>query len=220
MISYVYAIISFPLVKKVIDRFSAITDITGIIVCNLLMSYVFPNLGDIEFFGTLADSYIYKSFFCQTVPFISCFWMGGLLAKDNLFGKLKDSLQKNNMLTPVKDLGILGLIVYLRVVAIGQSIDMVYVPFFIICMNDLLLYLKPARKIAIIIGKESTNMWLIHTFFCYYFYPFAKLISATRDVILAWIVLMIISYIASVIVTVFWKNIGRIYRKIVRRFSK
>lgn len=198
-----------------IDRFSTITNVTGIIICHLLVSYIFPNLRNVEFFSTLANSYIYSIFFCQTAPFISCFWMGTLLAKDNLLEKLKDSLLRNNMLGPGKDLCILGLIVYLRVVAVGQSIDMIYVPIFIICMTDLLSYLKAAKKIAMIIGQESTNMWLTHTFFCYYFYPFTKLISATKDAIVAWIILSVISYVASVGVTEFWKNIDKIYGRII-----
>ena len=53
---------------------------------------------------------------------------------------------------------------------------------------------------------QSTNMWLIHTFFCYYFGVTAKIVAAPRYAIPALIILFAMSYAASVLVDKFWKK--------------
>lgn len=75
--SYVYAIISFPLVKKICDKYTAITNFTIIIIGSIMVTNVFPALGNIESIGKLNNNFLYQAFFCQRAPYIACFWVGG-----------------------------------------------------------------------------------------------------------------------------------------------
>lgn len=106
------------------------------------------------------------------------------------------------------------LIIYLRDFGIGDMFDLLYVPFFIICSLDILQKIKWGRKILYRLGKKSTNMWLIHSFYCYYFYKIVKIVVSVRWAFLSLIILIVITYFSAEMVDTFWKIIGYIIEKI------
>lgn len=56
-------------------------------------------------------------------------------------------------------------------------------------------------------GKHSMNMWLVHTFFCFYF--FQKLfLSLTHNALISLIALVVLSYVSSLMIDGFWKSIS------------
>ena len=112
------------------------------------------------------------------------------------------------------DVASIGMIVFLRQTGIGIDLDFVYVLIVTVVTVDLLSWLKPIRIVFLQIGKESTNMWLIHSFLCYYYYPVAKIIVAPRWGIPSLLLLIIFSYATSVCLTYFWKGIETITKKI------
>ena len=69
-------------------------------------------------------------------------------------------------------------------------------------------------------GKGSTNIWLIHSFYCYYF--FVRIVAASRLAILSLGVLPMLSYMSSVAVTCFWKkcNRNRKMENVNRKYGK
>ena len=70
------------------------------------------------------------------------------------------------------------------------------------------------KKTFLALGKQSTNMWLTHTFFCYYFYPAVKIVVVyPKYAILSLIVFVAFTYVASVLLDLFWKGLGIGYRK-------
>lgn len=131
------------------------------------------------------------------------FGWGGT-AKDDLLIKLQVIMKKNNMLNPLSDIVIILLIVYLRNSGIGESADIFYVPILITAILDFVKRVNMMEKILFKIGNQSTNMWLIHTFFCYYFYGIVKIIVAPRWGILSLGLLALLTYMVSIVVTYFW----------------
>lgn len=129
---------------------------------------------------------------------------GGGTAKDDLLIKLQVIMKKNNMLNPLSDIVIILLIVYLRNSGIGESADIFYVPILITAILDFVKRVNMMEKILFKIGNQSTNMWLIHTFFCYYFYGIVKIIVAPRWGILSLGLLALLTYMVSIVVTYFW----------------
>lgn len=79
--SYIYAVVSFVVVKKILDRYSAAINITIIILGSILVTNILPVIGNIEMIGTLNNNFLYKAFLCQPAPYIACFWMGGVWQK-------------------------------------------------------------------------------------------------------------------------------------------
>lgn len=132
------------------------------------------------------------------------FGWGGGTAKDDLLIKLQVIMKKNNMLNPLSDIVIILLIVYLRNSGIGESADIFYVPILITAILDFVKRVNMMEKILFKIGNQSTNMWLIHTFFCYYFYGIVKIIVAPRWGILSLGLLALLTYMVSIVVTYFW----------------
>jgi hypothetical protein len=91
---------------------------------------------------------------------------------------------------------------------------MFLVPILAIFVTDLVRRIR-LSKVFIEIGNRSTNMWLTHTFFCYYYYPVAKIIYAPKYAIVIWVLLMVITYIVSVGIDVLYKLIGEAWKIIV-----
>ena len=57
-------------------------------------------------------------------------------------------------------------------------------------------------------------MWLIHSFFCYYFLAAVKLVVAPKWAVPSLLVLVAFTYLASVFLTWFWKEISVLFRKV------
>ena len=63
-------------------------------------------------------------------------------------------------------------------------------------------------------------MWLIHSFYCYYFYPFVKLIIALNWAVPCLIVLIIMTYVTSLGIDIFWEYIGKGYNYLKEKYLK
>lgn len=217
--SYVAALITFPLIKKIIRRFSVYGNIILMVIGCLLITNIFPYLGN---FAGLSNNFIYKTFLCPSAPYTSCFWIGMLFARYNLLNRCGQFLIDNKMLNPVADVLAIFIITYVRNIGIGEISDLFTVPFFIIFSLDILRRIKLIKKIFLGLGRKSTNMWLIHSFFCYYFGKIAILISATNIGAVTALILVIVTYLASVLLDLMWKGIGNgvnIVGKFVKKVS-
>lgn len=64
------------------------------------------------------------------------------------------------------------------------------------------------------LGTHSTNMWLIHSFFCYYFGYFARIVVITKSPLLSLITLLMMTYFAAVLTDALWKNVFAVSKKI------
>lgn len=91
----------------------------------------------------------------------------------------------------------------------GGDFDMVYVPFFIVFALEWFDAAKPVRESFYTLGKYSTNMWLIHGFYCYYFYPVVKVVCWSGNAPAALLTLLFLSLVSAVAVEWFWKIINR-----------
>ena len=218
--SYLIAIITFPFIKKLFDNKSTIFNLFIIIVYTLLVTNVLPAIGKIEIIGSLNNNIIYKEFFLQKSPYISCFWMGILFSKDNLLLELKNKINEIVKLNPLFDIIGILIIVYFRQIVFGETYDMIYLPFLIILFLDFVSKFKLLKKIFELFGNHSTNMWLTHSFFCYYFYYFVKIVVYFKWGVPCLFVLTILSLLASYGINYFWKFINIIVSFIKKQKSQ
>ena len=208
--SYLVAVITFPLIKKLFSKFSTEINISLIIIMSILMANVLPNIPWIN------TNYLYIKFFCQCTPYISCFWIGVLFAKDNLYSTLKNKIEHEIKLNIITDIIGFIIIIYLRQNLIGPILDFVYVPFLIVFFLDILNKFKYVSKGFEILGNHSTNMWLIHSFLCYYFGIFSRAVMYFKWAVPCLIVLIIMSLIASIIIDYIWKCIAYLFSKFLK----
>ncbi len=123
-------------------------------------------------------------------------------------------LRDLNLLNPLIDIMMIIVIIFLRNTAIGIVLDIIYVPFLIIYFLDILKNLKIVKKVFLCLGRQSTNMWLIHSFFCYYFYAVVKIVIFPKNAVLSLLVLIILSYIASIIIDGFYNICSKVWNRI------
>ena len=215
LISYAFALISFPLIRAIIDRYSARINIFIVIIVSLLFANIFPGLKRVEVLGILGNSHMYINFFCQIAPYAACFWMGAVVARNGLLSRLSESAKKNGILNPITDIAAWVVVIFLRQSQLGEIFDIFYIPVLTVATIDLLSRVKVIKKGFGLLGCQSTFMWLIHSFFCYYFGALAKIVTAPRYAILSLLVLIVMTYIASVLLDYLWKGIGFVYQKVL-----
>lgn len=221
--SYIIALVSFPIVCSIVEKCTARVNILIVIISSILVTNVLPTIGNIEAIGSLNNNYLYSKLFCQSAPYVACFWMGVVVAKDGLLKRLEESLEENKLLNPIADVLIWGFVIYFRQVGIGDAMDIFYVPVLCVVSMNFVRRFKILQKALLAIGKESTNIWLIHSFYCYYFYFFIKIVVAPRWALVSLTVLILLSYMSSVGVTYFWKKIATEVEKmkhISRKYGK
>ena len=197
--SYIIAIITFPIIKWIIDKNEIYINVLLIIIMSILVGNVFPAIGKCKELGILNSNFLYIILFCQST-FVPCFWGGMLFAKEELLVHLAKNLRDNKMLNPFYDICIWIVIAFLREAVMEETIDFILVPILIVTAIDFLNRTKCLKLMLIKIGERSTSMWLIHTFFCYYFGKVARIIVITKDAILSLIILVIFSYLAALII--------------------
>ena len=96
---------------------------------------------------------------------------------------------------------------------VGDIFDVFFIPVLTVASMDLLNHVKLLKKGIWYLGRQSTSMWLIHPFFCYYFDVPAKIVAAPHYAIPSLLVLIAMTYIASVLLAYFWKGVGFVFQK-------
>ena len=212
--AYVVALLTFPFLNRIMDNRPVVYNIAGIIVFSILETNVFPAIGQLEVLGSPMNNVLYSSLFCQSSPFITCFWMGILMAREDLLGKVREGLINNHLLNPITDIIVLACIPYLENCVFGSYLDFLFVPAVILFSLDLLERCNWVRKILHALGAQSTNMWLIHSFFCYYFYFFVRITVYSNNALISLITLVAMTYAASIMTDKIWKTVFGMGRKI------
>ena len=63
-----------------------------------------------------------------------------------------------------------------------------------------------ANQVFLFFGKHSMNMWLIHSFFCYYYFQ-KEMLMVSNNAIIDYVLLVVVSLVASLIVDMVWRGI-------------
>jgi len=202
--SYIFALAMFPVIVRLIRRNSFGINLWIVCIYQMLVTYVFPNLRAEQYFPALGGSWLYNVLICQNAPWPACFWCGCVFAKDHMLERFRQKLDEAGLLNPAAALAALAVLFILRTFVIGQELDIFYVPVFCIYSTCFLSGADIVKKYILKLGKKSTNMWLLHSFFIYYFYKAAKLVLSVRNVFLVFLLLVAVTYLASCAVDRFY----------------
>lgn len=176
---------------------------------------IFPGMLEIQGLDGLGNSVWYDLFFLMD-EVNSCFLMGIVFARYDGIVKIRDLL--NHFRFWIRKLislaGIL-LIAYVRYYILGSELDILYVPFIIAFFVELVSRASVIQKTFEILGHNSTNMWLTHSFFCYYFYPFVMLTHSTSNPWFNLLILLALSLGASVGVDLFYKVLWKVMKPVL-----
>ncbi len=145
----------------------------------------------IKFFGSniFFDNYFW---YLENVEILSVFFVGMICAKFNVYGRLLNFFV-NKINIKIILITVLIISVLIRVVfsntSTSMAVDFIVVPIFVFAVTTL-LYDTSISKFFILMGKHSTNIWLSHTFWCYYFWQPLVFLPYISTAIYLWLVIL------------------------------
>lgn len=197
------------LTKKINDFW---VEIFAVFVVDILLRNVFPGLALIEEFKSLTAN-AYFSHFCKMTAYASCFFAGIVFAKYNGICKVKRMIRKIP-LSPVLCIVACGVLWWSRTYVTYEVVDIIYCAILVPMISIIFDGFKFLKPVFSFLGKHSTNMWLCHSFFCYYFYEATLIVYKTKSVFVDFLILLALSLVSSILIDLIWKAISTVYAKI------
>ena len=96
------------------------------------------------------------------------------------------------------------------------AMTIVMVPAVIYVLSVVMNIVKKANVMFRTMGKHSMNMWLIHSFFIYYYWQ-DLFVVITHNAIVAYLMLIILSYFSSIVINSFWNMVNFGVDKLMRK---
>ena len=210
--TYVALTLLSPFIIKFVDskRLGPMSHVTIVILSSLFCTLFLPKI--LELAPLDDETNVLWNELKSVLSYLPFFAAGCIIARYDWFSKIKQKFG-NNYLYCLFSLVAIMICIWLR----GHSpnyYDLIF-SFVIISASIVLLtapILKYPKKLLVFIGGQSTNMWLLHSFFCYHWIQ--RIIFMPRYPILIFCFLVAVSLAAGLILDAFWKIIGRIWCKI------
>lgn len=215
---YILLIALFPIINKIFSnkKSNYFIEIIAIILLNEIGTFFnkYLIMLNIYIFGN--QSIIFP-IFTELVKLLPGFLIGVFCAKYDLLSYIKEKFS-GNILNYIAILLIIIATFCIRYKLDAYS-DFILAPIIsmsiiILLNNKLGFYI---RKVLIKIGNESTNIWLCHSFYCYYLCQNIIYYPKYPILILLW--LLLISYLTSIIIKITFSKISPILTTYKKRFD-
>lgn len=193
------------------------TDAFYVLVFEIVTRDLLPIIVSIEPFSQLNQSFWFQKFFLCN-EFTSSFLMGIIFAKYNALVRLRH-LYRQRFFTKVGRLlgGAVGLsVLFWYKKFLFPALDVLYTPFLVILVSECLRMIPLLQKFFELLGKHSTNIWLTHSFYCYYFGIAVKLILISRNAYISLATLVALSLVTAIALDKFWELISSFHQHIKR----
>ena len=192
----------FPLVVKFFkddekQRNVISVDIIKIIISAVFITTVLPQILNLAFFEHFRETRYYK-ILQETLSILPSFLSGYVFAKYDLFRKYNSKFNNTFVKIIISLFAILAVFDLRSKTGVDMDYDYIYAPIFIISCTNIINEVKYIKNIFIAIGKLSTYMWLIHSFFCYYYFQSYIYMSHNPIIIVCWLTL--VTYIVSFVI--------------------
>lgn len=195
---------------------------TGLVLFISVITVKFlPALIKLDTFSSLASSYLWTQLFMPDT-FVCAYLFGIVFGKYDIFASIRSLFSSYSSINRA----LIGLMLivsafYFQEKVFSNLSDMMLIitPVFMTGCILLLDLCKPLCKVMQFFGGLSTNMWLTHTFLCYYFYPFAIVIFWSRNPIVAYLTLLAITVFASVFLDKFYFSIEKLGVKLRKKIK-
>lgn len=133
---------------------------------------------------------------------VCSFMWGALFAKYDIFSKVKTYIRLDALLTNVLMALILILAFIVRIIIPIHAASVFFMVIFACCFY--MIKKSPSvESFFVLFGKHSTNIWLVHTFFCYYY--FHDFIYGLKYPLLIYVVTLVCSLASSFVVNKVYK---------------
>lgn len=212
VLPFALLLVLFPAVKRFLERPHAAlyTDLFLLVVLNTVIVYVIPAAVEAPVFSDAAQTTFWKHTE-ELLEILPAYITGCIFARYDILSRVKARFG-GRLLPCLAALAVMIAVFFIRSVN-RDYYDFINAAVFILALT-VLLPLKPALWLGRAfekLGEESALMWLIHTFFCYYW--FQRLVYAPRCSPLIFIWLTLLSYGAAKLIRLLYKAIGRLFTR-------
>ena len=213
--TYLFALFEGYLFMEIFKKKKTLyTECIFVILWHLLSAFVFPSLSNITVLsGLVQDVWFYNIFTIN--DYATLFFVGIIFAKHDIFTTWNTLFERlANVEKFVLSCAIICVCAYMRIFLFSASIDIVIVPVFLLSVITIINMFSRLGTALAYTGKHSTNIWLTHSFYCYYFYPFVKLVYKSKNFVIDYLVLLALSLVTSILLNLFWKYVKICYQHI------
>lgn len=195
-------------------------ELFAVFFIDVLIRDLLPALVSTGLLAPLKKNVFFSSFVLLN-KYSAAFFAGIVMAKYDGLCFAKQKLQQLPFCVPVCVLALVGLWWCRTFVVRGEG-DIVYCALMIPVASVLLDRAGPIKKAMVFFGGHSTNMWLTHSFFCYYFLEATKIVYISSSVWLDFVILTGLSLAASMAVNGIFKLPENLFlrRKTAGAFQK
>lgn len=147
-----------------------------------------------------ASSHIY--YFCYYFP---SFFIGMLFCKYSLYERFRAVVDRESLCLVI----CLVLTWVAFVVRSKWGITEMTIVMPPLCIYLFVVFFRKigrANQVFLFFGKHSMNMWLIHSFFCYYYFQ-KEMLMVSNNAIVDYVLLVVVSLVSSVMVDWIWRGI-------------
>lgn len=145
------------------------------------------------------NAYIYSHQFAETpiniLSFCFPFYIGAFLAKYQIIEKISSYFKTKQIYLFI----VIAIISCIRMTTSFGAIHIIYISILIPLLASI-NYSKAISTCLAYLGKHSTSMWFVHTYFCYYL--FHDFIYGFKYPIVIFIVLIAISLITAIFINI------------------
>lgn len=209
--SYIFVLILGYLFCELTDKNNSFwKDIFAVFVLDILITSIFPSIAKTEAFSSLERNVYYQAFFMIN-GYSTAYFAGIVFAKYNGIVWIMKKMQAIPRPAAASVLA-LGVLYWVRTYIIVNA-DIICCVFMIPMLAIFFSRCKIIKYIFEFLGKHSTNIWLIHSFYCYYFLEITQLVFLTRNVWVDLLILLLLSLVSSIGLEWFYSLLGRRFRK-------
>ncbi len=189
----------------------------AVIIWDISISQFFPAVTASPYFYGVSSNIWYQNIFMIN-EYASGFFAGIVFAKYDIFSSWKRLFEARKKVEKILiSLFAMACIIYLKVFTVPASFDLLLAPLFVMACITFVEETRVFKRILLFFGRHSTNMWLVHSFFCYYFYFFVKLVYGSKNAVISMLVLILLSLGSSILINQFWKGVRWIYTFLMDR---
>ena len=189
-------------------------DLMLVLAIELLTQEIVPAVAGLERFSGLSSNLLYSCFLALPQDAVS-FFLGIVFARADGLCKLKAMVKSLPCSALVSCVGI-GVLFWSRSFLQNFPGELFYCPLLTVLLSVVLDQIRLLKKGFLFLGGHSTNIWLIHSFYCYYFLEVTKIVYGTKNLWIDLAVLLALSVISSLLLEQFYAGLGRL-AKTVRR---
>jgi len=210
---YAILLICFPYIKRLVERKNAclLSDFFCVLLFNAFRANVLPSLMDSGLMSEFVSTILWDNL-NLAIGLLPGFAVGCIFAHYDVLASVKRRYGGKPLWIFVSVVAMLT-VFYLRFKNFRQY-DWLNATVFILCIDVLLntKLMRLAGRVFIPLGRESTIMWLTHSFLCYYWAFAQRVVYFPKYSPLIFIWFVLLTYVLSRAIGFLQKNIERCFR--------